>query len=321
MNDELYEMIEAQETAPEGAAKEGEGKDGGMTIAKEEYAAKKKAERDGVYAMIDRATERVSTDPVAFRDYLDVMARFPLYSVANTLLIFEQMPDATRVGDFEAWKGRSASVKSGEKGIAILVPGDEYTREDGSIGTSFNVKRVFDERQTTARHLEPRRPDIQSLLYALIDKAPVAVKVVEALPEGQLYANYDHETRTISVEKGLDGGRLFKAISEEMAQAVFAERDDFYAHDENRETALFSAYVVAGRYGVDNSGLMPVLVPRSEEGSLQDVRGELSRIRDGAKTISDRIDKVLEAERGRGETARQPQVQHQARERGGRDAR
>jgi hypothetical protein len=316
MNDELYEMIEAQE----GEAKENEGKDGSMTMSKEEYAAKKKAERDGVYAMIDRATERVSTDPVAFKDYLDVMARFPSYSVANTLLIFEQMPDAVRVGDFEAWKGRGASVKSGEKGIMILVPGDEYTREDGSIGTSFNVKRVFDERQTTARHLEPRRPETRRLLFALIDKAPVAIKTVDTLPDGQKYAHYDHETRSISVEKGLDGGRLFKAISEEMAQAAFAERDDFYAHDDNRETALFAAYVVAGRYGVDNSGLMPVLVPQPKEGSLQDVRGELSRIRDGAKAVSERIDKALEAERGRGEATHQPQ-QHQARERGGRDAR
>ncbi|MDR0349974.1 MAG: ssDNA-binding domain-containing protein, partial [Coriobacteriales bacterium] len=290
-------------------------------FSKEEYAAFKKAERDDVYAMIEQATERVTQDPVAFKDYLDVMARFERYSVANTLLIFQQAPEAVRVGSFEYWKGRGASVKGGENGIRILEPGDEYTRDDGSIGVSFDVKRIFDEAQTTARHREPRHPEMRKLLFALIDKAPVAIKTTDEMPGAHVYAEYDHNAKTISVVKGLDGPRLFKALSAELAQAAFAERDDFYDHEANRETALFAAYVVAGRYGVDNSGLMPVLVPQSKEGSLQEVRGELSRIRDGAKTISERIDKALQAERGKDEAARQPQAQRQARERGGLDAR
>ena len=67
------------------------------------------------------------------------------------LLILAQKPDATQLKDFDGWKDAGASIKRQQKGISILEPGEEYEREDGSIGTSYNVKRVFDISQTTAR--------------------------------------------------------------------------------------------------------------------------------------------------------------------------
>ena len=48
-------------------------------------------------------------------------------------------------------------MKKNQKGIVILEPGDEYTREDGSIGVSYNPKKVFDITQTTcAPECSPR---------------------------------------------------------------------------------------------------------------------------------------------------------------------
>lgn len=48
------------------------------------------------------------------------------------------MPEATRLADFKTWKDNDLYIKKGESGITILEPGDEYTREDGSVGVSYN---------------------------------------------------------------------------------------------------------------------------------------------------------------------------------------
>ena len=46
---------------------------------KEAWAAKKKAERDEVYALADATAEEICTDGGKFRDYLDVQANFRHY--------------------------------------------------------------------------------------------------------------------------------------------------------------------------------------------------------------------------------------------------
>jgi len=293
MNDDVYAAIDAQKIpAQESAGADGAA--GGQDFDREAYIARKQAERDAVFSSLDEITERISSDPVAFRDYLDVMARFP-YSATNALLIFDQAPDATRLADFESWKRSGAQVKKGQHAISILEPGDEYTRPDGSIGTSYNIKHVFDEKQTTARHLEPRYPDTRTLLFTLIDQAPVDIKTVDSLQGDNEYAHYDHNTKTIWATRDLSEQQLFKALTVELAQAALAARGGDYDHEANRETALFAAYVVAGRYGADNSGLMPVLTPQAPQDDAKEVRKELSLIRDTAKTITDRVDKNLEA--------------------------
>ena len=53
---------------------------------KEAWAAKKKAERDEVYALADATAEAVCADGGKFRDYLDVQAAFRNYSATNALL-------------------------------------------------------------------------------------------------------------------------------------------------------------------------------------------------------------------------------------------
>src|SRR5579859_1906367 len=44
------------------------------------------------------------------------------YSDRNAMLIAMQMPTATDVAGFHAWKDRGRCVKRGERGIAILAP-------------------------------------------------------------------------------------------------------------------------------------------------------------------------------------------------------
>lgn len=47
------------------------------------WAAKKQAEREGVYAMIDNYVQDMGKEGGLFQAYLDVQARFDLYSVSD----------------------------------------------------------------------------------------------------------------------------------------------------------------------------------------------------------------------------------------------
>ncbi|MEI3521823.1 MAG: hypothetical protein V8Q40_12600 [Anaerosacchariphilus sp.] len=113
---------------------------GNRPFEQEAWAEKKQAERQAIYDLADTTAEAVSADGSKFQAYLDVQARFNRYSATNTLLILAQKPDATQLRDFDGWKDAGASIKRQQRGISILEPGAEYEREDGSIGTSYNVK-------------------------------------------------------------------------------------------------------------------------------------------------------------------------------------
>ena len=58
-----------------------------------------------------------------YKNYLNTMSKFHIFSFNNTLLIAMQKPDATLVAGFQAWKKNfERHVKKGEKGIRILAP-------------------------------------------------------------------------------------------------------------------------------------------------------------------------------------------------------
>ena len=114
------------------------------------WAARKQAEREGVYAMIDSYVQDMGREGGLFRAYLDVQARFDLYSVSNAILIAAQCPEATKLADFDSWKANGVYVRRGADAITILEPGKEYQRDDGSVGVSYNVRKVFDISQTRA---------------------------------------------------------------------------------------------------------------------------------------------------------------------------
>ena len=131
---------------------------------KEAWAAKKKAERDEVYALADATAEAVCADGGKFRDYLDVQAAFRNYSATNALLILATKPDARRLGDKDFWRDQGVYIKRQEFGrpIKIVESNGEYTRDDGSIGVSYNIKRVYDISSRMMRSLEQSKAPRQS---------------------------------------------------------------------------------------------------------------------------------------------------------------
>lgn len=87
---------------------------------------------------------------------LKQMSRFHRYSITNTMLIYTQCPSATRVAGFRQWKRLGRWVKSGEKGIKILVPYISKMQDDEDEDSRvvwFGVGHVFDISQTDGQPL------------------------------------------------------------------------------------------------------------------------------------------------------------------------
>jgi len=284
--DDIFDAPKAQESAYQPDA-----------FDKEAWAAKKQAERSSAYELIDRTAEDVVRDGAAFRTYLDVQSRFDRYSVGNALLIAAQKPDAQKIGDFDYWKDQGGYVKKNQKGIVILEPGDEYTREDGSIGVSYNPKKVFDITQTTVRaRTQPQvNRDERVLIKALITGAPATVQAAENMEQAGQGALLDPQKKIIFVRKGMDGADIFRSVAVELAHAEYANGDPAYDRSANTVRAYCVSYMLCRKNGIDTKGYDFSRLPDTFTGmEAQDIRGELSAIRDTAADISARMAKVLE---------------------------
>lgn len=263
---------------------------------KESWKEKKQLEREQAYTLIDTVAEEISEDGDKFKTYLDVQSHFDRYSVGNALLITEQMPQATQFKDFDAWKESGVSIKKQQKGVTILEPGEEYTRDDGSVGVSYNVKKVFDISQTTSK--DKAKPtvnrDERLLLKALINNSPAAIKISEELPEG-IGALYQPESNEIFVRKGMDASDIFHSVSQELAHAELAAQGENYSRSEAGFKAYCVSYMLCKKNGIDVGGYDFRNLPDNiREADAQSIRSELSSAREAMGGISARMAKVLE---------------------------
>lgn len=263
---------------------------------KEEWAAQKQQERADAYTLIDSTAEQMVQDGGLFQRYLDVQARFDRYSVGDSLLITAQMPDANRLADFKGWKDADIYVKKGATGITILEPGDEYTREDGTTGVSYNAKKVFDISQTTSRvKTSPSvSHDPRVLLKALINNAPCKIVISEELP-ADVGAVYKPEDKSILVRQGMDAPDIFRALSQELAHAHMDKGE--YSRADCAFDAYCVSYVLCKRNNIAVDTFRFDRLPDSlKEMDAQGIRGELGHIRDVANEVSADMNRVLEAQ-------------------------
>jgi hypothetical protein len=265
-------------------------------LTKEEYAAKKKAERDNIFALSDTTALEAASDGEKFRQYLDVQAKFDRYGTVNTLLIAAQKPEATRLGDFEYWKNQGGSVKPGQQAISILEP-HEYTKEDGTIGTGYNLKKVFDISQADARKLKTNPPPKfteRQLLAALISKAPMKISGVTDLPD-DAGAVTNPETGEISVRKGMAFDKTFTGVANELGCYEACANADKVPVNPSL-AGYCTAYMLSKKYGVDTKDFDFTDAPEVfGDLDAQGVKAQLSIIRDAAEAIGGRMAKHLDA--------------------------
>lgn len=264
------------------------------TFNKATWSEQKKREREQIYALIDKSADSLSKDGSMLKEFLDIQSKFDRYSVANNLLILAQNHNATKLADYKAWEKSGTPVIKGESGITILEPGNDYTREDGSVGVMFKTKKVFDISQTSSKQQEQPtvKKDERILIRALINDTPVPINISDNLPSS-INALYKPDTKEILIRKGLDGLDIFKALSQELAHAQMDKGG--YKRGECIFPAYCVSYILCKRNGLDVSTYSFEHLPE-KYGAMEakDIRAELSIIRDTANDISSNMSKILE---------------------------
>ncbi len=280
------------------------------------FIAESKNNRSRCYELSEQTTAAVATDSGAFQQYLDVQSRFDRYTANNALLIMAQNPDAQKLGDYGYWKDQGAYVKRMERKhpVLILEPGKEFEREDGSIGTYYNAKKLYDISQTTIKDkTQPQKTvDEKQLIRALVSNPPVDIVAAapDQMPE-EKGAIFEPEDNCIYVRKGMDAAAIFQSLTPELALAGFAKGDKDYDRDEDAFHAYCVSYMLCKKYGLDTQQYDFSQAPEFFEGmEPQEVRGELSKARDAANAILSRMAKVLDQGRNQNNRQQQQQAQH-----------
>lgn len=236
---------------------------------------------------------RTLFDSEQYKNYLTVMSKFHSYSPNNTMLIAMQMPDASFVAGYDAWKKNfDRHVKAKEQGIKIIAPYTRKTKKNvpivdpvtqnpmvGADGkpvtsekeidmTSFRVVTVFDVSQTEGKDL----PSIgvqeltgsveqyQDFFAALEKTSPVPVAFEDIQTGARGY--YHLVDQRIAIKDGMSEMQTLKTLIHEIAHAKLHAIDKDATQEElqnrpdrhTREVQAESvAYTVCQHFGLDTS--------------------------------------------------------------------
>ena len=264
-----------------------------------------------------------------YKQFLNVMAKFPRYSVNNTMLIMMQRPDAQLCQSFTGWKQMGRYVKKGEKGISILAPAPyKIEREQTKLDEkgrpvfdadgepvkekvevtirAFKVVKTFDLSQTDGKELPTIGPSelvgniegYPKLLQVLQEISPVPVSF--ELIDGDAKGFYHLEDKKIVVQDGMSEVQTIKTLLHEMAHEKLHDKDNVpEAKDISRNgkevEAESVAYVVCQHYGINTSDYSFSYVAGWTEGKeTPELKASLDKIRQTASEFIYQIDQKME---------------------------
>ena len=269
-------------------------KSGGIQprLSKEEYAEKKRAEKEKVYQMIDDTAKEIVNDPEKFKSFLDTQSQMDRYSAANALLIYSQCPQATQLKDFDDWGKDNVKITKGAKSISILEP-VEYTRADGSNGVSYNVKKVFDVSMTNGRKTPAVsvNRDPKSLITTMLDVSPVEVQSTDELPYPNMAAFYNNEKQVLYVKRDVgDSVAVAQCVAQELGHAQLSINSQSYSRKDMGFQAVCIGYMLCKKYGVDTQNFAINRIPQDlSSKEPREIRGELSKMRNAMSEIHSHI--------------------------------
>lgn len=265
-------------------------------LSPEEWAEKKKAEKEAVYQMIDDTASEIVTDAKKFKEFLDTQSRMDRYSATNALLIYKQFPQATQLKDFKDWAADNVRINSGAKSFNILEP-VEYTKSDGTPGVSYNVKKVFDISQTNGRKqpAPTANRDPKQLVAVMLDTAPIEVESCDELPYTNMGAFYNNDKKTIFVKRNIgDSVALCQCVAQELAHAQLSISSDVYSRRDMGFQAVCIGYMLCKKFGVDTKNYSIESIPpewRNKE--PKQLRADLSKTRTVMSEIGSRVSEEL----------------------------
>ena len=251
-------------------------------------------------------------DSDRYSRYLKTMSRFHRYSLNNQMLIYMQMPEATRVASYSTWRDKlGRNVMQDQHGIKIIAPapykktvkqaridpvthlqmldaeGRPVMEEKEVKVPAFRPVTVFDVSQTEGKPLPQLASDIHgdvndyvNFMEALKRSSPVPVEV-EPMNE-KMDGWYDHDKKEIHIREGMSEAQTVSATLHEIAHSKLHGREvdtDEKTRNVREVEAESVSYAVCAYYGIE-----------TKENSFGYIAGwskgrELRELKDSLKTI------------------------------------
>lgn len=262
-------------------------------VPPEEYAIQKKEERELLNEYVNTALKEVSHNPAAYLHFLEMQTKLNL-SATNVLAVMAQMPHATMLKDFDGWKKQNNHLKKDSHHIKIFDAATSFTRDDGSEGHYYPIKRMFDISQLKKPpRFRPINYSDHSLLSAMTGKAAVRTIVVDN--EELTAVHYNSSLKRIEVPKGLDNTTLVSGIAKAICEAQLDPKNGTYTS--NSYTAFCAAsvgYMLCCKYEIpcQNEFADKVEAFMGNE-DPENVKDMLSTTVEVYKDISNQIDRGL----------------------------
>lgn len=300
-------------------------------LNKEELAEKREEQAAQLKEITEKLEQGVmnvySSDE--YKNFLNMLAKFPRYSVNNNILIMLQRPDAQMCQSFTGWKAMGRYVKQGEVGIKILAPspykvhkerdkvdenGEVIRDENGEVVketetyqvSAFKVVRTFDVSQTEGKELPSVGvhelsgdiADYDQFLNNLKEICPVPVSF-ESFP-GAAKGYFSRVENCIVVRSGMSQLQTIKTLIHEMAHQKLhsAEVPGQEKTREQKEVEAESvAYTMCQHYGLDTSDYSFAYVATWSNGKeLPELKASLETIRQAASDMILAVDEKMEME-------------------------
>ena len=267
------------------------------------------------------ATDQKAMD-AAIRNYLTFYSKFHNYSFTNSMLIWMQKQDATKVAGYNTWKKQNRGVKKGATPIWIWFPmtinkkdetdttGVDFGEVDKAAKTrsftSFSLGKVYDISDTYELNEKGKVPE-QPKWFASNEPSEVADEIVARIHEfaKDLGINITKDTAKGGERGFLAGGHInlssdvagvgaASTLVHEMAHELlhWKEKSPFYMEGATREMQELQAesvsYVVMKHYDLPVEQHPTYLV--LWKANRDKIKANLQTIQKCAKYIIDGID-------------------------------
>lgn len=264
-------------------------------LSKEGYAKQMRERKNHLYKLAETQTKEVASSPQKYQQFLDLMSRLN-YTVTNTLLVMAQNPSTVMLKDNNHWRENNLYIRKGEKGIQILEPSGEYQREDGTFGTNYNPKYVFDVSQINTKEVLyiPPQMDVSSMIKGLTYNSSVSLQQLDSFDGGELVF-YSPEANCIYYATGLSPQQLIQGLAREYCHVECDKQYANYSREDHQFFVESSAYILCQKYGipVDDTRFINQVTNYFSGMETKDIKQELGYIKNLCDDVSERIDRGI----------------------------
>ena len=170
---------------------------------------------------------------------------------------------------------------------------------DGRKGVGYNVKKVYDVSDTTARPTVRFRQvqDKRALLKALVYRPQANMEVIDDMGDYGGGALFDPASNTVFIRRGLGQEAFFRDVARELAHADLSAYNPGMGREDLEFHAGCTAYMLCKKYGIEPEGIEPAMPDEMKAMDPRELRGEFSKIRETMLAIDGRMAESLEHQR------------------------